>query len=117
MRWLTVLCDPRKRRTAASLRVQTSFLHNPKMSLDEKFNAAAENVKNLKSRPTDAELLELYALFKQASVGDNNTDSPGMFDLKGKAKWSAWNGKKGMSQEAAKEAYIAYAEELIAKYG
>ncbi|XP_068084654.1 acyl-CoA-binding protein homolog 1-like isoform X2 [Anabrus simplex] len=74
-------------------------------------------MKNLKSRPTDAELLELYAFFQQASVGDNNTDSPSLFNLKAQDKWSAWNGKKGMSQEAAKEAYIVYAEELIAKYG
>jgi len=30
-------------------------------------------VKALTKRPTDEELLELYALFKQATVGDNNT--------------------------------------------
>ncbi|XP_067139136.1 acyl-CoA-binding protein [Centruroides vittatus] len=87
------------------------------MSLDESFNKAAEDVKNLKSRPTDQELLELYALYKQATVGDCNTSRPGMLDLKGKAKWEAWNGKKGMSQNDAKEAYVKYANELIAKYG
>jgi len=37
----------------------------------------------------------MYALFKQASVGDVNTDRPGMLDFKGKAKWDAWSGKKG----------------------
>ncbi|XP_046993723.1 acyl-CoA-binding protein-like [Schistocerca americana] len=87
------------------------------MSLDERFNKAAEDVKKLKSTPTDAELLEIYALFKQGSVGDVNTDRPGMLDFKGKAKWDAWNGKKGMSQEEAKEAYIKKVEELVAKYG
>ncbi|XP_023224832.1 acyl-CoA-binding protein-like [Centruroides sculpturatus] len=87
------------------------------MSLDESFNKAAEDVKNLKSRPTDQELLELYALYKQATIGDCNTSRPGMLDLKGKAKWEAWNGKKGMSQNDAKEAYVKYASELIAKYG
>ena len=30
-------------------------------------------MKNLKSKPTDAELLDLYGLYKQASVGDVNT--------------------------------------------
>lgn len=39
----------------------------------QRFNAAAERVKLLTKRPTDQELLELYALFKQASFGDNNT--------------------------------------------
>lgn len=37
------------------------------------FTAAAEKVKALTKRPTDQELLEVYALFKQGSVGDNNT--------------------------------------------
>ncbi|GIY98860.1 hypothetical protein CEXT_437391 [Caerostris extrusa] len=40
------------------------------MSLDEKFSAAAASVKDMKSRPSDAELLELYALYKQATSGD-----------------------------------------------
>lgn len=39
-----------------------------------------------------------------------------MFDLKGKAKWDMWNSKKGMSQDAAKEAYIKYVDELLEKY-
>nr|CAH7756044.1 unnamed protein product [Callosobruchus chinensis] len=36
-----------------------------------KFNKAAEDVKNLKSKPSDADLLEIYALFKQGSIGDH----------------------------------------------
>lgn len=32
------------------------------------------------------------------------TGKPGMLDLKGKAKWNAWNEKKGTSQDAAKGA-------------
>ena len=42
---------------------------------------------------------------------------PGLLDLKGKAKWDAWNGKKGMSQEEAKQAYIARVNQLIETYG
>jgi len=87
------------------------------MSLDEQFNKAAEDVRNLKSSPTDQELLEIYALFKQGSVGDCNTSRPGMLDLKGKAKWDAWDAKKGTSQEDAKKAYVAKAQELITKIG
>jgi len=87
------------------------------MSLDERFNKAAEDIKKLVSRPTDAELLETYALFKQATVGDVNTARPGMLDFKGKAKWDAWESKKGTSSDAAKEIYITKAEELVAKYG
>ncbi|XP_011264067.1 acyl-CoA-binding protein homolog isoform X1 [Camponotus floridanus] len=86
------------------------------MSLDQEFEAAAEAIKTLTKRPSDEELLELYALFKQATVGDNNTSKPGMLDLKGKAKWEAWNKKKGITQEAAKQNYINYANQLISKY-
>ncbi|XP_057372616.1 acyl-CoA-binding protein homolog [Daphnia carinata] len=86
------------------------------MSLDEKFNKAAEDIKALTARPTDDELKEIYALFKQATVGDVNVARPGMLDFKGKAKWDAWESKKGMSSDAAKEAYVVKSEELVAKY-
>merc|ERR1712055_376273 len=82
----------------------------------ESFDKAAEEVKNLKSKPTDDEMLEIYALFKQATVGDVNTERPGMLDFKGKAKWDAWEKKKGATQDDAKEAYIAKVAELQGKY-
>ncbi|CAL1687744.1 unnamed protein product [Lasius platythorax] len=87
------------------------------MSLDERFNNAATAVKELAAQPEDEDLLELYALFKQSTIGDCNTDRPGMLDFKGKAKWDAWNGKKSMGQETAKEQYIAKVEALIASIG
>ena len=62
---------------------------------------------------SDAQKLEIYALFKQGSVGDVNVDRPGMMDFKGKAKWDAWNGKKGTSQEDAQRAYIELVESLL----
>lgn len=40
-----------------------------------------------------------------------------MLDFKGKAKWDAWNNKKGLGQETAKEQYIAKVESLIASIG
>ncbi|CAG7836132.1 unnamed protein product [Allacma fusca] len=83
------------------------------MSLDERFNKAAEDVKNLKKKPGDADLLEIYSLFKQGTIGDVNTDRPGMFDLTGKAKWDAWSKLKGLSQDEAKEKYIAKVQSLI----
>merc|ERR1712212_1118182 len=88
-----------------------------KMSLQEKFDAAAEEVKTLTKKPTDDEMLEIYALFKQGTIGDINTERPGMLDFKGKAKWDAWSGKKGMTKEAAMEAYVTKAEQLIGTYG
>ncbi len=45
----------------------------------------------------DDKKLEIYSLFKQGSIGNNNTARPGFMDFKGKAKWDAWKGKEGMS--------------------
>uniref|UniRef100_A0A803KF82 ACB domain-containing protein n=1 Tax=Xenopus tropicalis TaxID=8364 RepID=A0A803KF82_XENTR len=44
-------------------------------------------------------------------------DCPGMLDLKAKAKWDAWNLKKGLSKEEAMHAYISKTNELVEKYG
>ncbi|KAK9764786.1 acyl-CoA-binding protein (ACBP)/diazepam binding inhibitor (DBI)/endozepine (EP) [Basidiobolus ranarum] len=78
------------------------------------FVNASEEVKTLATKPSTDSLLELYALFKQSIFGDNTTTKPGMFDISGKAKWEAWNGKKGMTKEAAQAAYIALVESLKA---
>lgn len=41
--------------------------------LQAEFEKIAEDVKKVKTRPTDQELLDLYGLYKQAVVGDINT--------------------------------------------
>ncbi|KAI4891337.1 hypothetical protein NFI96_001890 [Prochilodus magdalenae] len=85
--------------------------------MQKEFEQYADDVKKVKTRPTDQELLDLYGLYKQAVVGDVNVDKPGITDLKGKAKWEAWNSRKGMSKDDAMTAYIALAKENINKYG
>lgn len=80
------------------------------------FEERAAAVKNLPEKPSDGELLELYGLFKQATVGDNTTTKPGVFDFKGKYKWDSWEEKKGKTQEEAEAAYIALVDSLVAKY-
>lgn len=61
---------------------------------------------------SNEEKLAMYGLYKQATIGDNNTEKPGFLDLKGKAKWNEWNQKKGMTQEEAKRQYV----QLVSKY-
>ncbi|KAL4443299.1 hypothetical protein ABPG75_011036 [Micractinium tetrahymenae] len=87
------------------------------MGLKEDFDKAAEEAKTLPNNTSDEDKLALYALFKQASVGDVNTARPGMLDFKGKAKWDAWEKQKGNSQEAAMQEYIELVASLKAKYG
>lgn len=57
-------------------------------------------------------LLELYALYKQATTGDVAGSRPGMMDLKGRAKYDAWSKRKGMTKDAAMQAYI----DLVGKH-
>ena len=57
----------------------------------------------------------LYSVCSEATTGDNSTSKPGMFDLKGKYKWEAWESNKGKSTSDAQQEYIALVDQLKAK--
>lgn len=82
------------------------------MTLQAQFEQAQADSKNLPERPDNQTLLEIYALFKQASSGDATGERPGMTDFVGRAKWDAWNSLKGSSQDDAKQQYIDLIEGL-----
>ncbi len=86
------------------------------MSLDNQFEQAQLDVKTLTKRPSDTQLLDLYAFFKQATDGDNTTSKPGMFDIKGQFKWNAWKDKAGLSKDEAKQKYIDLVTGLLATH-
>lgn len=85
------------------------------MELQEQFDAAVVRSRELTERPSNEELLKLYALFKQATEGDVHGDRPGGFDFKGIAKYDAWGMLKGTTKEQAKKEYIEYVERLNQK--
>ena len=87
------------------------------VQLNQNFEIAINIVNNLKKRPTDTELLNVYKLFKQAKFGNNDTDEPSMLKFSKKAKWSAWKAVYGMRKEDAMQNYINLAMELFNKYG
>ncbi len=70
------------------------------------FEQAAKDVKGLEQRPSDDDLLELYALYKQGTEGDASGDKPGFFDFVARAKFEAWEGLKGVSKEDAMQRYV-----------
>ncbi|XP_017482586.1 PREDICTED: acyl-CoA-binding protein-like [Rhagoletis zephyria] len=80
------------------------------------FHTASEKAKAFTKKPTDAEFLEFYGLYKQATVGDVNIPAPGALDLKAKAKFDAWSKHKGLSADDAKAAYIAVYQKYAPKY-
>lgn len=86
------------------------------MALQDDFQAAVTRSKELTKRPSNEELLDLYALFKQATDGDVSGDRPGGFDFKAIAKYDAWASRKGASKEKAMEDYIALVAKLHETY-
>lgn len=83
------------------------------MDLKAQFEQAAADSKTLAEKPGNDVLLQLYSLYKQGSAGDVNTDPPSNpFDFVGKAKYEAWAGLKGKSQEDAMNEYIALVNKL-----
>ena len=76
------------------------------MSLQEQFNQALTDSKNLSERPDNMTLLKIYALFKQGSVGDATGERPGMTDFIARAKFDAWAELAGTTQENAMQQYV-----------
>lgn len=80
--------------------------------LKARFEAAVADSKHLSERPDNGTLLKLYALYKQATAGDNAEPRPGFGDMVGRAKWDAWTGLKGTPADAAMQQYIDLIESL-----
>ena len=80
--------------------------------LKKQFEAAVANSKNLTDRPDNGTLLKIYALYKQATAGDNADKKPGYTDMVGRAKWDAWNGFKGTAPKDAMQQYVDLIESL-----
>lgn len=83
------------------------------MELKEQFEQAVAESKTLSEKPSNDMLLKLYALYKQASIGDVNTDPPSNpFDIVARAKHDAWSALKSKSPQNAMQEYIDLIKEL-----
>ncbi len=80
--------------------------------LKTRFEKAAEDVVALDKRPDNATLLQLYALFKQATEGDVTGKRPGFTDIINRAKFDAWKSFASTPPDQAKQSYIDLVEEL-----
>jgi acyl-CoA-binding protein len=87
------------------------------MAEKDAFAEAQERVKKLTKRPANSELLDLYGLYKQGTEGDVKGSRPGLLDLKGRAKFDAWTGRRGMSAGDARARYVSLVAELVKKLG
>ena len=82
------------------------------MTLETNFENAVKESTLLTARPSNEHLLKLYALYKQATVGDNTGDKPGGFDFKAIAKHHAWKELAGTTRQDAMTQYIDRIHEL-----
>jgi acyl-CoA-binding protein len=84
--------------------------------MTEAFENAVAQSKEFTKRPSNEELLQLYALYKQATEGDVSGERPGGFDFKAIAKFDAWEELKGKSRENAEQEYVKLVETLQQQY-
>jgi len=86
---------------------------------EAEFKNAYDNIKNLKSEPSQTDQLNLYAWGKIAQGLKNDKPKPGMFDIKGKAKWNAWKEAEdaGTTKEEAQKKYVEKYNELVNTIG
>lgn len=82
--------------------------------LKARFEQAAQEAQQLPKRPDNDVLLKLYALYKQATVGDVSGARPGILDMQGRMKYDSWAKVKGVPSEQAMSDYIALVEQLKA---
>ncbi|MEX1238797.1 MAG: acyl-CoA-binding protein [Cyclobacteriaceae bacterium] len=80
--------------------------------MQDQFKSAVARSRELPSRPSNEDLLQLYALYKQATEGDVIGERPGGFDFKAIAKHDAWEALKGKSKEDAMREYVALVARL-----
>jgi acyl-CoA-binding protein len=76
------------------------------------FEAAVADSKQLPEKPDNMTLLQIYALYKQATAGDVEGKRPGFTDMVGRAKFDAWAGLKGKTTSEAQQEYIDLIESL-----
>ncbi|PSL43457.1 acyl-CoA-binding protein [Chitinophaga niastensis] len=83
------------------------------MELVNQFENAVAESKTLPEKPSNEILLQLYALYKQGTTGDVDTDPPSnMFDFVAKAKHEAWTELKGKTKEVAMQEYVDLVKNL-----
>ena len=80
--------------------------------LNDRFEASVALSKTLSERPDNPTLLKIYALYKQATEGDNAGKKPSFSDVVERAKWDAWTRLKGTEGDAARQQYIDLIESL-----
>ncbi|KAI9287606.1 ankyrin repeat-containing domain protein [Umbelopsis sp. AD052] len=74
----------------------------------EHFEAAYEFVNSLSNRVP----INNDQKLSQGTIGDCNVKKPSLFEFRDRAKWDAWNSRRGLSLEEGKEQYVELVESM-----
>jgi diazepam-binding inhibitor (GABA receptor modulating acyl-CoA-binding protein) len=85
-------------------------------NINDIFNQAANDASKLVGKVDDDTLLVIYGFYKQATIGDNNTEKPSFFNFKASKKWEAWNSVKGLSKAVAQGQYIKHIKDNMVRH-
>lgn len=80
--------------------------------LIERFEKAVEDAECLEVLHNNSTALQIYALHKQALIGDNNSKRPGFRKTMERARHDAWKRLKGTTNYQAIQSYIDLVESL-----
>lgn len=85
-------------------------MDNSNLPIEEIFESAVSIIRNLPKegsiKPSDELKLKLYAYYKQATHGPNDTPKPRFYQIVEAYKWDAWRKLGNMSKEDAMLSYI-----------
>jgi len=81
------------------------------LTIDGEFTAAQAAATT--SKPSSVEMLQLYSMYKQATVGPATGKRPAMTDVKGRMKWDAWAALNTMDTHTAKQRYCTLVDNLV----
>ena len=83
-------------------------------SLESIFQKYTNLAKMLSGTTNNDDLLYLYSRYKQATIGNCNTEKPkSLFDKKAQRKWESWSSLNQMTKNKAMEEYIIKVKELL----
>lgn len=79
----------------------------------EEYIRSTQDVHTLSYTPSNDDLLTLYGLYKQITIGDNTTKKPNrLLRHRDYMKWSAWEKYRGMDKIDCMKSYITKVAEL-----
>ncbi|KIP09192.1 hypothetical protein PHLGIDRAFT_103187, partial [Phlebiopsis gigantea 11061_1 CR5-6] len=93
---------------------------DPQSIVDAQFNRAVEIVQNLpKTGPIQTgyeDKLDMYSLFKQATMGNVQGPRPSLWEMLPRAKWDAWAKHKDLDPYQAKSMYVEALLKVLRRY-